>query len=288
MENSKKCRICQSDTYLKWPSSLDAPLSPESFAITDAHYGRTGAIYQCRRCGFRQCADLPEVLSYYESMEDRDYEKGRRERTLQSRKLLAYLKKFNPEGSLLDVGAGSGNLVKAALDLGFEAEGIEPSVWLQREAEKRSLPVRRGILSDISEESRFDLITLVDVIEHVVDPMGLMAEIRRRLAPGGMALIVTPDCGSVPARLLGRKWWHYRVAHVGYFNPSNLRLACEKSGLEVKAMKRPGWYFTLDYLWVRLLQYFPRRMRVKPMPWMKKITLPVNLRDSLLVVARRP
>ncbi|MCB1119912.1 MAG: methyltransferase domain-containing protein [Verrucomicrobiae bacterium] len=273
---------------MKWSSTLDAPLSSESFAITDAHYGRTSAIYECRACGFRQCTELPEVLSYYETLEDPDYEKGSRERILQSRKLLDHLQRHATTGSLLDVGAGSGNLVEAALELRFQAEGIEPSVWLQIQAEKRKLPVKRGILNDLPEDKRFDVITLVDVIEHVADPMHLLREIRMRLVSGGLALIVTPDCGSFMARLLGRKWWHYRIAHIGYFNKSNLRLACEKSGFKITTMKRPGWYFTMDYLWVRLMQYFPRWLRLKPAGWMTKITVPINLRDSLLVIARRP
>ena len=285
MDTVEHCRICKADTNLKWPSNLKEELSSDSFAITDAHYGQTGSIYQCSRCGFRQCSEWSEVLSYYEALEDREYEKGRQERYLQAEALIQALSQLGAQGRLLDVGAGSGILVEAARKAGFAAEGVEPSGWLQQQAEARALPVRKGVLQDIPPAERYDVMTLVDVLEHVVDPLELLKDIKRsRLRPGGRAMIVTPDCGSLFAQLLGRKWWHYRVAHIGYFNRSTLELACEKSGLQVVARQRPAWFFTLDYLWVRLMQYFPSWMRCKPMNWMKRKRIRLNLRDSLCVV----
>ena len=286
MENSHHCRICESDTELKWPSNLEHSINSDSFAITDAHYGQTSAIYQCTQCGFRQCNELEEVLSFYEALEDKEYENGRKERYLQAKALLRELNNHRAKGNLLDVGAGSGILVEAAIEDGYDATGIEPSAWLQEQAEERHLPVKKGVLSDIPTTDKFDVITLIDVIEHVVDPLDLLIEIKERLKPDGCAMIVTPDCHSFFAKLLGRKWWHYRVAHIGYFNLENLKAACEKSGLEVISHTRPGWFFTMDYLWVRVMQYFPRWMRCKPMSWMRRKTVSINLRDSLLVMVK--
>jgi SAM-dependent methyltransferase len=286
MESSDRCRICHSVTKLKWPSNLESPLSSESFAITDAHYGQTSTIYECSECGFRQCSELTEVLGFYEQLEDIAYEQGRKERAIQAKVLLKQLNKFRSDGRLVDVGAGSGILVEVALTMGYEAEGIEPSNWLQKQAANLNLPVRKGLLGDLDPKNRFDVITLIDVIEHVEDPIKLLTEIGDKLTPSGVAMVVTPDCDSFIAKLLGRKWWHYRVAHIGYLNEKTLRLACEKAGFEIVSMKRPGWYFTMDYLWVRLLTYFPRWMRISPMNWMKRITIPVNLRDSLSVILK--
>ena len=286
MEDSHHCRICKSDTELKWPSNLENTISSDSFAITDAHYGQTSAIYQCKQCGFRQCNDLQDVLSFYEDLEDQEYENGRKERYLQAKALLKELKDLQPQGKLLDVGAGSGILVEAAIEAGYEAEGLEPSTWLQEQAIERGLPVKKGVLSDVSESEQYDSITLIDVIEHVVDPIMLLKEIKARLAPDGYAMIVTPDCHSFFARMLRRKWWHYRVAHIGYFNLSTLKAACTESGLDVISYNRPGWFFTMDYLWVRVMQYFPRWLRCKPMNWMNRKTVSINLRDSLMVIVK--
>lgn len=286
MDTSHHCRICGSNTQLKWPSSLENAINSDSFAITDAHYGQTSAIYECPQCGFRQCNDLQEVLSFYETLEDQEYENGRKERYLQAEALLEELKNHCQSGRLLDVGAGSGILVEAALKKGYDAQGIEPSIWLQEQAVERKLPVRKGTLSDVAEEEAFEAITLIDVIEHVVDPLTLLSEIKKRLRSDGIAMIVTPDCKSFFAKLLGRKWWHYRVAHIGYFDRKTLRDACQRSGLEVIKTTRPGWFFTMDYLWVRLMQYFPKWMRCKPRNWMRRKTVSINLRDSLSVIIK--
>jgi 2-polyprenyl-3-methyl-5-hydroxy-6-metoxy-1,4-benzoquinol methylase len=286
MQESEKCRICSSATNLQWSSNIEQDLTSDSFAITDAHYGQTSAIYKCSSCGFLQCHDLPDVLSYYEQLEDLAYEQGRKERLLQAEAVLKHLKRYRSHGRLLDVGAGSGILVEKALESGFQAEGVEPSIWLQEHAAKLNLPVRRGVLNDLPTGELFDIITLIDVIEHVVDPVGLMREIGSHLRPDGYAVVVTPDCSSFFAKLLGRRWWHYRVAHIGYFNKSTLSQACLNAGFEVVNVERPCWYFTTDYLWVRIMKYFPRWLRLRPMNWMNKITIPINLRDSLLLIVK--
>ncbi|MDA0346713.1 MAG: class I SAM-dependent methyltransferase [Verrucomicrobia bacterium] len=287
MDASQKCRICNADTFLKWSSNLKEELNSEHFAITDANYGLTGAIDQCPECGFLQCSDLGEVLDFYVSLEDPRYEQGRKERALQAAALLGHLETFAPGESLLDVGAGTGILVEEALKAGFKAEGIEPSIWLHGEAAKKNLPIKRGLLSDLEKDCTFNYITLIDVIEHVEDPVTLLREVSSHLTEEGYAMVATPDCGAFFARLLGRKWWHYRIAHISYFNRKTLDLISKKTGFEIMAVKRPGWYFTLDYLWIRLLAYLPKWMRLKPMAWMKTVTIPFNLGDSLLVVMKK-
>ena len=70
----------------------------------------------------------------------------------------------------------------------------------------------------------FDIISLVDVIEHVNTPADLLQHIHAALAPDGVFILVTPDVKSLAARILGYKWWHYRFAHIGYFNKKNLSM----------------------------------------------------------------
>ncbi len=286
-ENSQPCRICGSPTFRKWRSSLSQPPNSASFAITDFNYGRISALYQCGTCGFRQCHDLSDVLSFYRSQVDPAYEDSRKQRTLQAQALLNRLGQFKRKGRLLDVGAGSGILVEAARKKGFQAHGVEPSRWLQRRAEKRGLPVRAVLLEHTKSEPEWDAITLVDVIEHVENPLGMLKEMEKRLTGDGVALITTPDVKSFLARLLGRKWWHYRVAHIGYFDASTLELACQKAGLRIVHQSRPDWYFTIEYLWVRIMQYFPSWLRFQPCRPMRRWTVKINLRDSLLAVVQK-
>ena len=254
------------------------------FAITDPHYGITGTLSRCPRCHFLQCDDFASLTHFYETLIDPEYEVTRAPRALQARRLLDTLPVTCPTPSLLDIGAGSGILVEAAQDRDWHAQGIEPSQWLSEQAILRGLAVHEGTLPHPDVTQTFDLVTLVDVLEHVNDPLTLLKNARAHLSPNGVGLLVTPDRGSLTARLMGFRWWHYRVAHVGYFNRTALTLLLQRAGLEPITWRRPTWYFPLDYLWVRLGCYVP--YWPAPPSWTKSVTLPLNLFDSFSITFR--
>lgn len=282
------CWICGSTglTLIR-PSAITHAISSADFAITDSHYGVTGALHCCPNCGFLQCGDLSDVVRFYEESEDPAYEAGREQRVLQARRLLNIVRRHVPSGRLVDVGAGSGMLVEAACAMGYQAEGVEPSHWLRQRAIERGLKVHAGTYPHEDVRSGFDIVTLVDVIEHVRNPVDLLRHVARQLAENGVGLVVTPDLKSVAARLMGRKWWHFRIAHIGYFDRRTLLLALDKAGFAPIEIGRPGWYFSGDYLLERVNTYLPRPLRFPPRQFLRRLTVPVNLRDSLYVVFRK-
>jgi len=303
------CRICGAGglgLYLHKPGNVRQDLTAEDFRITNSDYGVTADIYRCGNCGFLQCPDLGETLGFYEQLEDPRYEQDRRARGIQARKVLERIEGFRrrrgsstgagdtpatctgrmpvPRGRLLDVGAGSGILVEQAVAMGYEAEGVEPSRWLCERARGHGLTVHEGVLPHPEVYGPYDVVVVMDVIEHVADPVGLLIEARKCAAPGTIVAVVTPDVRSVAARLLGRRWWHYRVAHVGYFDKKTLRLAGEKAGLRLLRVHRPPWYFPLDYIVERVGRYLPRFLRMRGPRFCRRIVLPVNFGDSLLAI----
>jgi SAM-dependent methyltransferase len=285
--HEQRCRLCGGGNLrCLWPSNLDAGLDAKAFRITDGGYGRTAAVYRCDACGFRQCSDLGEVLGFYQGMDDPAYEATRAERALQARKLLGSLPAGPAGRRLLDVGAGSGITVAEALRLGYRAEGVEPSRALHAEARRRGLPVHLGVLPHEEVRGSHDVVTLVDVVEHVADPLGLLRAAAAALAPDGVLMVVTPDVGSVPARLMGRRWWHYRVAHVGYFDRHTLTRAVRSVGLEPISITRPSWYFPLSYLAERGATYLPAPLRPRIPAALGRAVIRLNLRDSLLMICR--
>lgn len=288
MSEGGTCRICGSaDLVLAWRGNLPPALGPEAFRITDAGYGRTADLYDCRACGFRQARDIDDLLALYQAMEDPAYEATRGPRRLQAERLLKLFGRHGRRGRLLDVGAGSGILVEAARAMGFDAEGVEPSRALQAAAAARGLPVHQGVLPHPAAAGPYDAATVIDVIEHVADPIGLMRQVHDVLAPGGLCLVVTPDLGSLAVRLLGRRWWHYRIAHIGYFDRATLARALTAAGFEVIRAGRPTWYFPASYLARRALSYLPGGARLPVPAWLDHVTLPLNLFDSLLFLCRR-
>lgn len=270
---------------------LPRALEAEDFAITDTRYGVTGTIYECRRCGFVQCADFANVADFYTALQDSDYEASRPQRLLQAEKLLEAISRMTGrplEGaSLLDVGAASGILLEAANARGVVSVGIEPSEWLVDQGLKRGLNVHCGTLPHVDIHQMFDFVTIVDVIEHVENPMDLVRTSTARLRDDGWLVVVTPDVRSLAARLAGRRWWHYRVAHIGYFSRSTLQWVLGQNGLQVFTWSRPGWFFSAQYLLDRLCAYLPGHPRLRLPQRFAGAIVPLNLFDSWLVIARK-
>lgn len=292
------CPVCGGyDIILPRSRYWDSALTPDDFKITDAGYGRTGPLHRCNACSFRFVV-FPEhmlqqqsVVQQYERMQDPEYERGRAYRSIQQQKLLARVRRELPDSrTLLDVGAGTGMLLEEAQRQGFErAVGIEPSSWAVEVARARGLDVFPGVLPHpaLSQQS-FDVITLVDVVEHVDEPIGLLRQCAQALAPTGRLLVVTPDVGSVVARTMGGRWWHYRMAHIGYFDAHTLRLALARAGLRVISLRRPSWYFEASYLYHRLGQYLPLPSIERPPPALRRLMgmhLPLNFFDSIECLA---
>jgi SAM-dependent methyltransferase len=134
--------------------------------------------------------------------------------------------------SLLDVGCGLGFSLLAASARGWTATGIDPLA----PADASLVPGRtmvRGTLEGAGFSERFDLVTLVDAIEHVRDPSGTIAAAKRALKPGGLLVLATNDVASLGAKLLESRWPHFHRAHLWFFTPSSLSRIAEKEGLEV-------------------------------------------------------
>ena len=285
-----QCWICESrHLTLARTSTLPDRVDATAFRITDSDYGRTAAIYRCAQCGFLQCSDFTDVLQYYAEMDDAGYEETREARGLQARKLLQSIAATRQLAGqrLLDVGAGSGILVEEAVRLGCLAEGIEPSATLQQTAAARGLPVRRGVLPSEDVTGPFDIVTLIDVIEHVPNPVELLDRMREVMADDGIGIIVTPDVGSIAARLMRRKWWHFRIAHIGYFNRSSLETAVRAARMHPVGFERPSWFFPANYLAERLFSYLPRILRPPVPSLLGEITVPLNLFDSMMATVTK-
>lgn len=97
----------------------------------------------------------------------------------------------------LDVGCGAGLLAEPLARLGARVTGIDAAPELIEAARDHS--ERQGLEIDyrasaVEEvEGRFDLVTCLEVIEHVADPQAFVDALARRLAPGGLMILSTPN-----------------------------------------------------------------------------------------------
>lgn len=282
-DNTYYCWVCGSDKlHIVKTSNIEGNLDTRSFAITDSNYGVTGELHQCAKCGFIQASKLKDVLAYYEKLDDSAYVESRSQRSIQAKKILKRVKKICPTGRLLDVGAGIGILVEQAIELGYDACGIEPSEWLQRKAVNCEIPIHLGTLPNPKLKGPYDIICIVDIIEHVSNPRNILYEISKILSKNGVVVVVTPNVSAIITKLLRHRWWHYRVAHIGYFNKKTLNIIFENAKYELIEMYGACWYLPLDYIIRRVNVYLPSFMHFPIPKFFKNITTPLNLGDSIL------
>jgi 2-polyprenyl-3-methyl-5-hydroxy-6-metoxy-1,4-benzoquinol methylase len=299
MESAVRCWICGSSDAVPWKDrGIQHRLVPEDLQITDHRYGVTLSLRKCRGCGFIFADDeeVSQLLSLYANLADPEYENTQGTRSLQMRWLLNLVQQAYPQAkSLLDIGAGAGLLVAEARRLGFDAVGVEPSRALVESALRiHSVKIHHGVFPHPALTGRqFDLIFLVDVIEHVFNPVELLQSCARALNPDGAVVVVTPDVASLPAKILGARWWHFRLAHVGYFDRHSMARAAEAAGLTRVRQLRAKWFFHVSYIAECLASYLPitwvncLALRVRPLRWLYNRVIPLNLHDSFVVFLRR-
>lgn len=165
------------------------------------------------------------------------------------------LLRHSPRGRrVLDVGCGSGLLGSRLRELGNTVWGADSAREVAAAAEER---LDRFMLVDVTDPVRvgellgqevFDVIVFADVLEHLVDPVRLLDEYRRFLAPGGEILVSVPNVAVWNVRLallLGR--FDYTPTgtldrtHLRFFTRQNLLRALSESGFEPVAVDvNPG------------------------------------------------
>jgi SAM-dependent methyltransferase len=147
-----------------------------------------------------------------------------------------------PPGRLLEIGSGYGLFLAAARDAGYEVRGVELSrTGAAHAVERLGLDVFCGQLADApgGPEAPADVVCFWDTLEHVPDPVEFLRQVRSRLAPNGVFALSVPYISSVPARLLGRRWWTLKPEqHIWHFTPDTLRVVAARSGLVVTSVIR--------------------------------------------------
>lgn len=223
-----------------------------------------GLIAICRRCSmWFKVLSQPDRLSHAYGEEYAAAEMT--EKYMLSEPSRAFFRKvlggigMTPDTSkprLLDIGTGLGALLEEAQKLGYEAEGVDVCEPLIKKARARGLRVHYKPVEELGAGADFDVVTMLDVIEHVTEPLKLLASARRLLKPGGRLVVYTPNHRSaivVLAKFLDKLGIGFAVKeifggnHVCFFDDRSMPAALHKEGFSVHSMSlfpydptRPG------------------------------------------------
>ncbi len=236
-------------------------------------------------------SDSPKVRGYADYSAERDFY----ERTFRIR--MRFVRPFaSPPGRCLDVGCAAGYFLSVAKEEGWECAGVEPSRPIAEEARK-NLPgteIFTGLLEEAPfEKESFDLVTLWDVVEHTPDPVSFLAAAAAMLKPGGVLILETQNVDSLFARILGRKWQHFKHSeHLYHFSPYTLRRLLEKeTGLSILSMtgRFGGKLVSPAFVAERVGRIHPALSWIlSPLAGFRKTAFYVNLFDELVAACRKP
>jgi SAM-dependent methyltransferase len=137
-------------------------------------------------------------------------------------------------GRLLDVGPFMGFFLRRAAQRGWEVVGADPSDTLSALVRRElGLDVRTGYLGELGFDAEFDAVTILDVLEHVPDPVGTLSQARGAVRPGGVVLVKVPHgrWNRLKHRLRYPDAYDARE-HVLHFGARTLREAFRRAGLE--------------------------------------------------------
>lgn len=151
------------------------------------------------------------------------------------------LLRYMPAGRVLDVGASAGFILKGMVDEGWQGDGIEPNATMARFARERyGLNVQVGALEDMSPDSQYDVVTMIQVAAHFFDVRRAFELASQVTRPGGWWLIETSNKDSLPARFLGENWHLISPPSVqNWFSRNTLKALGEQFGMYPVATGRP-------------------------------------------------
>jgi SAM-dependent methyltransferase len=219
------------------------------FAAADAMGAtpRTFAVVRCRECCLFSLSPRPqghELLSLYPDDYETfwpplDEEPNLLARWMRRRhyalRCCPVRRAYPAGGQLLDVGCGTGGFLRELCrDGNWQGMGVDINESVLSVACHQGVDVLCGELRDARFPTAcFDVVTMWDVIEHILDFQETLTEVRRVLKPEGKLLLSTPNGESWQARLWGSCWAGWDVPrHLQVFSPQTLCRLLEDVGFE--------------------------------------------------------
>lgn len=199
-----------------------------------------GQLYECRRCGLGMRWPLRPDADYerlYQRASDTVWVDGalRRDQRLVRERIHAAAR----PGSVLDVGCYDGALL-ASLAPGWQRFGVEASRLAAQAARGKGIEILAERIADIAAIARrFDVITAVDVIEHVADPKAFVAMLADRLVPGGRLILSTGSLDAPAWRWAGGGYWYCTIPeHLSFISPGWAAAVAGELGLALTDVQR--------------------------------------------------
>ena len=240
-------------------------------------------LLQCTRCNFisvvNPIADLSEIYNeaYYEGrgadpLVDYAFELEHPEQTIRIFEWRGILKAvrhhYGPELDgvrWLDYGSGAGGLVRFLRSRHVEAYGFDVGRFADRARERGVQNLTSSELTEL--QGSFDVISLIEVLEHIHDPVPFLQSVAQLLRPGGLLFLTTRNAD--PHRRSFASWGYViPEVHISYFSPGSLSQALNRAGFQPFPLgKSPGLKNIIEYKVLKTLGIKRKSAFFTVLPW---------------------
>ncbi len=205
-------------------------------------------VIRCNNCGLVYVNPLPPEKIFSGAYSKEYYvpwiDVQRKRRIKMWRKRLDRLDSLKGKGKLLDVGCGEGLFLEMAKKDGWDVQGTEISDFGSKYIiETLDIPVFHGELQQASfSDKTFDAVTMWHVLEHTINPLETLIEVRRIIRDDGIFILAVPNLNNIIFQQVykifkGKKIHLFdpkdRELHLYYFTSATIQLALERSGFQV-------------------------------------------------------
>lgn len=269
-------------------------------------YLKPASYFRCNVCGTIFQYPLPTVAEMVEYA-NQEYSEGLYKGYIQARpiKHLTFRKRLDmiearqvgqPGKKVLDVGCSCGYFLDVALEKGYDGYGVEfSSVAISAAQDATRARITQGDVNQLAEmqAASFDIVTAFDVIEHTIEPLTFLADLKKLLKPGGLLVITTPDTRHFLRSVMRKRWPMLQpFQHTVLFSGQSLRQALEASGYHSVELRPARKYLTPDYLSEQVKIYTPLLTKIygvvaRVLPkQVRQMPLPLNI-GEVMAFARR-
>jgi len=149
---------------------------------------------------------------------------------------------FRQTGRWLDIGYGEGGLLTVAGELGWECYGSEISPRVLEYGRRRGWIVSPDPAADPRfPRGGFDVVTMIELLEHLTAPSRMLAIAAASLRPGGLLYLTTPNVRSLNRRVLGLRWSTVAPPeHLVLWSVRAVRRVLAHAGFEVQGIRTEG------------------------------------------------
>ncbi len=275
----------------------------KKFSYHNFHY------FKCKKCGLVSTYPIPtktRIKNHYKNefhggnykflrQFSKQYTKVYQGFTEELKKYLETENKKIKNLKILDIGCFTGDFLYSLSKEGADVFGVE----LQKDAVEIANHILPGkvIQADISEnpfgKKKFDVVTMLGLIEHVQNPSQIMKNVSKIVKKGGVLVIQTPNSNSLFATILGKYWPPYApIEHIHLLNKTSLNVLLKKNGFRSKIFKNHYKILPIAYVYNMLGVFGPEiKQLLKPIekiynPSKSKLSLPFYVGEMFIIAKK--